>query len=37
MMDLYQESEIIELETYGLVKLLLLDSLITQEAASIAI
>lgn len=37
MMDLYHEDEITELETYGLVKLPLLNSLNTQEAASIAI
>lgn len=37
MMDLYQEDEITELETYGLVKVLLLNSLITQEAAAITI
>lgn len=37
MMDLYQEDEITELETYDLAKVLLLNSLITQEAASIAI
>lgn len=37
MMDIYQEDEITELETYGLVKQLLLNSLITQEATSIMI
>lgn len=35
MMDVFQWSEITELKTHGLVKPLLLDSLITQEAASI--
>lgn len=36
MIDLYQEGEITELKTYGLVKFFF-NLLITQEAASIAI